>query len=159
MLVDVLDRAHGVLEIAWVVERVENTEYVHTVFSGLLDELVNHHVLVVAVTEEILAAQQHLQATIRHQLAECPQALPGIFIKEADAGVKGCAAPALHTPKTGLVHFFTDIDHVFHSHSRCHEALMSVSERYFRYTNGSWTHNSKSKGLWESSRVGDREYW
>ena len=36
---------------------------------------------------------------------------------------------------------------------------MSVSERYFRYTNGSWTHNSKSKGLWGSSRVGDREYW
>jgi hypothetical protein len=59
-----LDRA---LDVAQVVERVEDAEHVHAVFGGLVDKAVDHRVFVVAVAQQVLPTQQHLQARIGHQ--------------------------------------------------------------------------------------------
>ena len=81
-------------QIADVVERVEDAEDVHAVLGGLVHEALHHAVFVVPVAQQVLPAQQHLQARVRHQLAEGAQTLPGIFVEEADAGVEGGPAPA-----------------------------------------------------------------
>ena len=135
MLADVLDRSHSVLEVTGVIQCVEYAENVHAVLRGLLDELINHHVLVVAVTQKVLATQQHLQAGIRHQLAEGTQALPRVLVEEADAGVKSGATPALDTPETSLVEVLTGPNHVLHGHASSHERLVSVAQGDFRDTN------------------------
>ncbi len=96
VLADGLDRLHGAGHVAGVVEGIEDAEDVHAVLGRLLDELLDDHVLVVAVAEEVLPAQQHLQLGIGHQLAERAETFPRILIEEADAGVIGCSAPAFN---------------------------------------------------------------
>src|SRR5271166_4929862 len=83
------------------------------------------------VSQQILAAQQHLQPALGHQLAQRAQAFPWVLIQEADAGIKGCAAPALHRPITGIVYVFAGRNHVIQSHAGGKQALMRVSKRQF----------------------------
>ena len=53
-----------------------------------------HHIIgVVAIAQQVLAAQQHLQAGVGQGFTQLAQALPRIFLEEAHAGIKGGAAP------------------------------------------------------------------
>ena len=62
MLAHFLHSLHSVLEVAGVVEHVENPEDVHAVFSGFFNELIDDAVLVVTVSQKVLATKQHLKA-------------------------------------------------------------------------------------------------
>ena len=53
---------HGMLKVAGVVERVENSEDVHAVFSRFFNKLIDDAVLVVTVSQKVLATKQHLKA-------------------------------------------------------------------------------------------------
>ena len=98
VLVHAADGRDRLAHVADVVERVEDPEDVHAVLGGLLHEPVDDPVLVVPVAEQVLAAQQHLQPAVGHQLAERAQPLPRVLVEEADAGVVRRPAPALHRP-------------------------------------------------------------
>jgi hypothetical protein len=141
VLAGLLDRGHRAGHVAGVVEGVEDAEDVHAVLGGLLDELVDDVVLVVAIAEQVLPAQQHLQLAVGHQFAERPQPLPGIFVQESDASVVGRAAPTLDAPIACSVDVGTRINHVFHGHASRHEALVRVAQRNFGHTDGSWAHD------------------
>ncbi len=121
----------GVLQVADVVQGVEHAEHVHAVLGGLVDEAVDHAVLVMAVAEQVLAAQQHLQARVGQQAAESAQALPGVLVEEADAGVEGGAAPALDRPVAGAVDVLARGDHVFEGHAGGEQALVRVAQGEF----------------------------
>jgi hypothetical protein len=54
-------RLQGGLHVARVVHGVEDAEDVHAVFDGALHEALHHVIGVVAVAEQVLAAEQHLQ--------------------------------------------------------------------------------------------------
>ncbi|AGS65170.1 hypothetical protein I137_00265 [Salmonella enterica subsp. enterica serovar Pullorum str. S06004] len=56
-----------------------------------------------AVAEQVLAAQQHLQGSLRHGLFKLAQAQPRVFAEKADTGVKGGAAPALQRPVAHVI--------------------------------------------------------
>ena len=144
MPIHLLYSGHGMFKVAGVIESVEYTENVHAVFLRLLHKFVHHHIFIVAVSQEVLATQQHLQLAVGHQFAECPQTLPRIFIQKTDTGIERRATPALNTPETCLVHVFTYPNHVFHSHACGHEALVRIAQSDFRYANFSRTHTSKS---------------
>ena len=62
VLAHFLHSLHGVLEVAGIVERVENPEDVHAVFSGFFNKLIDDAVFVVTVSQKVLAAKQHLKA-------------------------------------------------------------------------------------------------
>ena len=83
------------LHIAWIVHRIENAEHIHAVFHRAFNETFHDVVSVVAITQEILSAQQHLQRRFRHRFFQFTQADPWIFTQKANAGVIGCTAPAL----------------------------------------------------------------
>ena len=83
-----LDRGDGALDVTHVVEGVEGPEDVHAVLDGLADEPIDDVVLVVAVAEEILPAQEHLQLGVGQQATEGAQPLPRVFVEEADTGVE-----------------------------------------------------------------------
>ncbi len=82
-------------QITKIVQGVEDAENVHASLGGLVYEAFDDAIFIVPVTQQVLTAQQHLQTGFRQQLAESPQALPGIFIQKADTGIKGGASPAL----------------------------------------------------------------
>ena len=130
--------AHGrnrAPQIPHVVQRVEHAENVHSVLGRLVHEAVDHRIFIVPVTEQVLTAQQHLQAAVGKQLAELPQPLPGVLIEEADAGVKRRASPALYRPVARLVEIRAGGNHVFHSHPRRHQALVGVAKDEFSHIN------------------------
>ena len=95
MLVLLLDRAQCRLQVAHIVHRIEHAEHVHTVHRSALDKFFHHIIGVVPVTENILAAEQHLLRRIRHGFFQFADALPGIFPQVADTGIKGCPTPGL----------------------------------------------------------------
>ena len=122
---------YGAPQVADVVECVEHAENVHAVLGGLIHEAIHHGIFVVAIAQQVLAAQQHLQAGVGQQFAELPQALPGILIEEADAGVERGATPTFHRPVARLVDIGASGNHVFHGHPRRHQALVGVAENEF----------------------------
>ena len=128
VLAHLLDSGDGPLDVAGVVEGVKHPEDIHPVVGGLLDEMVNNVVAIVAVAQQVLATQKHLQTAVREERAERSQAFPGVLVEEPDAGVEGGAAPTLDTPVPGVVNVMTGADHVFHRHSGCHQALVRVPE-------------------------------
>ena len=142
VLAGLLDRLHRVRHVARIVQRVEDTEDIHAVLGGLVHEPVDDLVVVVAVAEQVLATQQHLQARVRHQFAEGPQPHPGILIEVSNTRIVGSATPALDAPVAGLVNVLASLDHVFECHTDRNEALVSVAEGDLGNTNGSLTHGS-----------------
>ncbi len=119
---------HGPLQVAGVVQRIEHAEHVHAVLGSFVDEAVNHIIGVVAITQQVLAAQQHLGWGVLQILLEGAQALPGIFVQEADAAIESSAAPAFQGPVAGGIQILQGGDHVFHGHAGGHEALVRIAQ-------------------------------
>ncbi len=142
VLAGLLHRRHGLSHIARIVERIEDPEDVHAVLGGLLDEALDHAVLVVAVAQQVLATQQHLQLGVGQQLAEGAQPLPGILVEESDTGVVGRSAPAFNAPVPGGIDVGTGINHVLDGHSRGHQALVRVTQGELCHPNCSLTHGA-----------------
>ena len=116
------------LQVADIIERVKNSDDIDAVGNGLLDEILQNVVRIVAVAQGILAAEQHLQFGVGHQLTDSPQAIPGVLVQKADTGVKGGAAPNLSGIETNLVHFRQDRSHLIDGHTGCNQRLVGVTQ-------------------------------
>ena len=121
-------RLQGGLHIARVVHGVEDAEHVHAVFDGALNEALHHVIGVVAVAEQILAAEQHLQRGLRHGLFQFAQADPGVFAEEADAGVEGGAAPAFEGAVAHVVEPRGDGEHIVEAQAGGKKGLVGVAQ-------------------------------
>ena len=122
-----LDGFDGGLEVAKVVDGVEDAEDVHAVLNRELAELIDDIVGVVAVAYDVLAAEQHLEGRLLEALLELAQALPGVLAEKAEGGVEGGAAPDLDAVEAGLVHLGRDGDHVLGAHARGEQRLVAVA--------------------------------
>ncbi len=111
-----------------VVHGVEDAEHVHAVFDGALDEALHHVIGVVAVAEQVLAAEQHLQRGLRHGLFELAQADPGVLAEEADAGVKGGAAPAFKGPVARVIEGGRNGEHIVEAQAGGEKGLVGVAQ-------------------------------
>jgi len=118
-------------DVAEIVQCVEDTQHVDAVLDGQLHELLHNVVVIVLVTQQVLAAQQHLEPGVRHSLAESAQALPGIFVQVTQAAVKGSAAPALDGIVAGLIHGGQDALHIGKSHTGSHQRLVCITKDGF----------------------------
>ena len=72
------------LEVSEVVERVEHLNHTNAVFDRLLDEGSYHIVGLVRLSEQRLAADQHLQWRLYDRGPQGAQSLPRIFLQRAD---------------------------------------------------------------------------
>ena len=111
-------RLDGDLEVAHIVHRIEDAEHVHAVPRRLLHERLDHVVGVVPITEQVLAAQQHLDRRVRQRGFQLAQPFPRIFLQESQAGVERGAAPGLERPETGVVELGARREHVGGAHAR-----------------------------------------
>ncbi|CAM5307517.1 hypothetical protein SSTU70S_05481 [Stutzerimonas stutzeri] len=117
VLAGLLHRTDGGLQVTHVVHRIEDAEHVDAVLRRLGDEGFDHVVAVVAVAEQVLPAQQHLQAGIGQRGLELAQTLPRVFLEEAHAGVERGAAPDFQRPVADAVELVADRQHVFGAHA------------------------------------------
>ena len=106
------DGFDGGLEVARVVHGVKDTEDVDAVDSGPFDEFFDDVIGVVAVAEDVLSSEQHLLRCFRHRFLQFPEAYPGVFAEEADAGVERGAPPHFDGPVADLIEFIADGEHV-----------------------------------------------
>ncbi|GAR04128.1 hypothetical protein NGUA02_03828 [Salmonella enterica] len=114
--------------IARVVHGVEDAEHVHTVFHRAFDEALHHVVGVVAVAEQGLAAQQHLQRGFGHGFFEFTQANPRGFAEGTDAGVKGRTAPALQRAVADIVKLSGNRQHIVKAQAGGEQRLVGVTQ-------------------------------
>ena len=119
------------LDVAEVVQCVEDTQDVDAVFDGQLDELFHNVVMIVLVAQQVLAAKEHLQLRVGHQSADIAQALPRILAEIAKAGVERRAAPALDRIITGLVHFGKNFLKIGVRQTGCHQRLIRITKDSF----------------------------
>ena len=119
-----LDRC---FHIADIVESIENTDYIDSVFDGLSAESLNHIICIVTVTKKVLAAQEHLEFSVGKSFAKCSKSLPRIFIKESHAGIESSSAPAFDRIITDRIKDLTCRKHILKLHSCGCLALMCIS--------------------------------
>ena len=124
--------SHGPFDVADIVQRVEDAEDVDAVGGGPFDEPFQHIVGIMAIADEVLPAQQHLELGIGHGGAQRAEPFPGIFFEEAQAGVEGGAAPDFQRPIADGVELLGDGQHVFRPHARGQERLMAVAQARHR---------------------------
>ncbi len=110
--------------------------YEDGVVDRFVDKAVHHAVFVMAVAEQVLTAQQHLQARVGQQGAEGAQPFPRVLIQKTDAGVKGGATPAFHRPVTRLVDVGAGRHHVFKRHAGGQQALVRIAQAQLGDVNG-----------------------
>ena len=119
---------NGSLQIAGVVQCIKNADNVDAVGNRLLHKILDRVIRIGAVAQHILAAEQHLQLLMGQLLAQDAQALPRVFVQEADAAVKGSAAPALHGEIVNLIHLRQDGTHLIHRHAGSQQRLMGIAQ-------------------------------
>ena len=120
------------MEIPDIVQCIENTDHVDAVCNRLLHKVLDSIIGVGAVAQHVLAAEQHLQLLVGQLLAQDAQTLPGVLIEEADAAIKGSAAPALDREVRDLIHFGQDGTHLIHRHTGGQQRLVSITQDDFR---------------------------
>jgi hypothetical protein len=121
-------RLDGSLQVAGVVQSIEDADDVDAVGNRLLYKVLHSVICVGTVAQHILAAEQHLQLLMRQFLAQDAQTLPRILVQEADATVERSAAPALHGEVVDLVHFGQDGAHLVHGHTGSQQRLVRITQ-------------------------------
>ena len=116
------------LKVTKVVQTVENTDNVNTVGDGLLNEVLNYVVGIVTISQDVLAAEQHLQLRVFETGTKLTETLPRIFLQETKAGIKGRAAPALYCMVADPVHFIDDREHLLRGHTCSDQGLVRITQ-------------------------------
>jgi len=125
---DVFDGRHRPLHVPDIVERVEDPEDLDSVLDGGRDKPVDNVVGIVAVSDQVLATEEHLDAGVRKALLQAAEALPGVLGDIPDAGVEGRAPPRLDRPEACLVEQAGKGEHVLSPESSGNERLMGVPQ-------------------------------
>ncbi len=90
-----LDGFDSHLQIAAVIQRIEDTENVHPVFTGECNHTFQDVIRIVLVTQAVLTAQQHLERRLLGNRLDLAQTFPGVFAQKPKTDVKSGSAPAL----------------------------------------------------------------
>ena len=157
------DGLKGGLKIAGVIEGIKDAEDIDADFRGLPDECVDHIIRVVAVADEVLAAEKHHERGLGRDGLEEPDALPRVLIEESRHDVKGCAAPHLKGVEADIIQHADDLKDVRSPHSRGEDGLVAVTQCDVRNADGrrvggEWAcavccHQDVLPGIWDGARL------
>ncbi len=75
-------RLHRCAQIPLVIQCIEDAKDVDTTISGMLHERTHHIIRIVAVADQVLPPEQHLQWSLRRRPLEEAQSLPRVLIEE-----------------------------------------------------------------------------
>ena len=115
-------------QIAYIVQCIEYANDINAVLDCLAAELLYNVVRIVLIAKYVLAAEEHLQLGVGQGLLELAETLPWILIEEAQAGVKGSAAPALQRVIANAVQYLAGGEHILGTHTGCGLRLVRVAQ-------------------------------
>ena len=116
------------LQIAQIVQRVKYPDNVYAVLYGLFNKHVYNVVRVMLITQNILSPEKHLQLGVGHCLFKRAQAVPGILVQKAQAGVKSSASPAFKGIISHAVQHGRGGQHLVQAHARSRLGLVRVPQ-------------------------------
>ena len=123
-----LNGIDGCSQIAGIVECVKNSEDVHAVLGRTLDESSHHIVREAGVLNDVLPPQEHHVRSPGAPFLERIQAVKGVFIQEAQAGINGGSSPRFQGAKAHLIQAFEGWKHLAGPHSGGRQRLMTVAQ-------------------------------
>ena len=135
-----LARLKGGFQVARVVERIEDSENVHPVTSGALDESGHNVVRKAGVLHYVLAAHQHHMRCLWRAPLDFVQPIKGVLAQEAQAGVDGGSSPSLQGAESEVVQQADCRQHLRRSHASGRQRLVSVSQDRIVKYNGIHIH-------------------
>ena len=139
----------GGFKVAEIVQGIENTDDINTVLDTELNEFLNDVIMIVLVSQKVLATEQHLKTRIGHVLADVPQSFPRILSQISEAGVKGGAAPALDRVIPGFVHRGEDFLEIRVRQTGSHQRLICIA--HYRFGKLYFSHELISYRIWIKS--------
>src|SRR5882762_3088935 len=83
------------------VERIENAKDVDALDARFAHEFLDDVIGIGRIAHSVCAAEEHLKTDIRYTAAQLAQALPWIFVQEAQSSVEGGATPHFQAEKVG----------------------------------------------------------
>ena len=98
------------------------------VLAHAADEGLHHVVGEAGVLDDVLAAQQHELRRLGRGLLQRAQAVEGIFVEEAQAGINGRAAPGFQAVEAHAVENGRGGQHLGGGHARGGHGLMAVPQ-------------------------------
>ena len=116
------------LQIAQVVQRVKYPDNIYTVFYGFFYKVIHNIVRIMLVAQNILTSEKHLQLGVGHGPFKGAQALPGVLVQKAQAGVKGRASPAFQRIIAHAVQHGRRGQHFVQAHARSRLRLVRVPQ-------------------------------
>src|SRR4030042_1947510 len=72
-----------------VVQRIEYTKNIDTILDRKPNEFIQYIVSIMTITNKVLSPEEHLQTRVFHNFPQASKSFPGIFVEEADTGIKG----------------------------------------------------------------------
>ena len=96
VLAHLLNGTQSGFKVAHVIHGVKHAEHINAIDRRTFDKLLYHVVGIVPVTQNILAAEQHLLWRIGHCLFNFPNTVPWILSQVANTGVKCGTTPGFH---------------------------------------------------------------
>ena len=123
-------------KITGVIHGIKNAKHIDTVDHSTFNKLVDNIIRVMAITQDVLPAKQHLLRCLRHHLLQFADPLPGIFTEITNARIKSCPTPALQGPESDVIELFGNGQHVVDSHSGREKRLVGITEYHFSDTKG-----------------------
>ena len=137
-----LSGTHCAFQVACIVKSIENTDNGYAVINRTVYKFAYNVIGIMVIAQNVLTAQQHLNRGFTQMLFERAQTLPGILVKEAQAGVKCGAAPSLQSIVAGVIQLFQCRQHVADAHSGGSKGLVAVTQDGFNYFYGFLLHGS-----------------
>ena len=122
---------HCNLNVAHVIQRVKNADDIHAVFYAFAYKATHGIIGIVMVTQQILAAQQHLQFGVFHVRLNFAQALPRILVQITQTAVERCSSPAFDRMIAGLIHLVQHGFKVLKRHTGRDQRLLRITQHGF----------------------------
>ena len=127
MLAAFLNRLVRLFQVSLVVQGVKYPEYINAHLRRLTNKGGHHIIRVMAVADQVLSAEQHLQRRVRHQFFQDTRPFPGVFIQKPGGHVKSSPTPHLHRIKPGFIHFSGNAHHILGAHPGGQVRLVPVT--------------------------------
>ena len=83
-LLDSICCIHSALQIPKIIKTVENTNDIDSVCNRFLNKLSNNVICIVAVAQNILTPEKHLQFRVFDPIPDLSESLPWIFLQEPE---------------------------------------------------------------------------
>src|SRR5438105_9225716 len=114
--------------VAKVVERIEDSKYVHASLRGVLDEQLDGVIGEVALGDQVLAADQRLDRRVWRRLVQLAEKVPRVLVDE-ELRFKRRAAERFHGGKADGVHLGRDRNDLVRTQVATKQGLLRVAQR------------------------------